>query len=1022
MSFCLRGVVLGMMVLALGRCGFGLDPSRSLNQYGRQVWGTDNGLPQNTVHAVVQGRDGYVWLGTDDGLVRFDGSAFKVYTTENAPELRSNSVQGLTVDREGRLWVVTAGGLAVYGENRFLALGLADGLPDAAVWFVHEDRRRRVWVATGGGLCVVRGVRCEVVAATKGLSVSGEGKFAEAVDGSVWVADGAEAVRLDGGSLGWVETLKTVGGAEILVESVGSDGALLVGTGEGLQMERRGVLAPVVMDGVVGRVAVNAMVRAADGSVWLGTSGGLVKGSGERFGVFRPAVALPSVAVQTLFADRAGAVWVGTASGVARVVGGRLEVFQAGDGLAGSSLLSLLEDREGNVWLGTESDGLTVLHEQKFTTYTTAEGLSGNVVRSVLEDVSGSVWVGTDGAGLNRRTAEGFAAMTVREGLSSNVILSLASDNGDLWVGTPTGLNRVRGRTVKVLTTADGLADDFIRSLLVDAKGDVWVGTRHGLTRISGNGMTTYTSMDGLGSDFIGVMVQARDGDLWIGTSGGLTRLHEGRFTNFKVRDGVAKNVVTAIYEDADGTLWLGSNGGGLSRMDVHKGNGVIVPVPATNLPEAISSVLEDGERRLWIGSRGGVFRVAESELERVIARGGGSVALAAYDTTDGMRVRECSSGGHPAAMRMRDGTLWFATLRGVSVVDPEHLDENGVAPLVAMETVLVNDVAHDALRTGELTLGPGRQRVEFQYAGMSFVAPQKVRYRYKLEGFDREWVDAGEHRSAFYSNLQPGRYVFHVEAANNDGVWSEQDAVLRLRVRPHFWQTWWFYGVLVLVVAGIAYLIYAWRVRRVEALYAGVMEERSRIAREIHDTLAQGIVSISLQLEVVTRLMGSSVEAARAQLDETRVLVRQSLADARSSIWDLRSEEAEELPVRVGRSLKMLTGTSSATGRLTVMGSYRAIARPVEDELLRITQEAVTNAVRHSGCSLVEVTLTYDLKGVRLVVRDDGRGFDTSAAGPAGHFGLRGMRERAAKIHARLEMRSEVGSGTEIFVELNLG
>ena len=710
--------------------------------------------------------------------------------------------------------------------------------------------------------------------------------------------------------------------------------------------------------------------------------------------------------------------------GVARIFSGRLEQFAVSDALSGVTLLATLEDREGNLWLGTESDGLTVLHEQKFTTYTTVDGMSGNVVRSVLQGAAGTVWVGTDGAGLNRQKAGGLSSLTTRNGLSSNVILALASGrNGDLWVGTPTGLNLVRGApggtlSVKVLTTADGLADDFIRSVLVDPAGIVWVGTRHGLTRLEHGRMSTFTALDGLGSDFIGAIVQAHDGKLWIGTSGGLTQEHQGEFTNFKVGDGSAKNAVTSIHEDAAGVLWLGSNGAGLSRMK----DSVIVPVPATNLPRDISGLLEDAAGRLWIGSRSGIYRVARSELDRIIAAGPGTVTLAAYDTSDGMRIRECSSGGHPAAVQMRDGTLWFATLRGVSVVDAERLHENKVPPLVAIETVLVNDLPRGGSR--ELVLEPGRQRVEFQYAGLSFVAPQKVRYRYRLEGFDRAWIEAGSHRAAFYTNLQPGPYVFHVAAMNNDGVWSETEASMTLRIRPFFWQTFWFYVLLVLLAAGLTYLVYAWRVRRVETLYRGVMEERSRIAREIHDTLAQGIVSISLQLEVVTRLLGTSTEAARTQLDATRLLVRESLADARSSIWDLRSQGpqgAEELPVRVGRALKMLTGQADLVGRLHVTGTYRAIGLVVEDELLRIAQEAVTNAVRHAACTQVTVTLTYEMKAFRLSVHDDGRGFDTRTSGPAGHFGLRGMSERAKKIKAQLEVRSKIGAGTEIEVELGL-
>ncbi|WP_263385244.1 sensor histidine kinase [Granulicella arctica] len=1015
MSFRVRWV-LAMVLVAWARSALGLDPRGVLSQYGRQVWETDNGLPQNTVRAIVQTPDGYIWLGTDDGLVRFNGYEFKVFTAETTPELRSHggssggsSIQGLTVDAAGGLWIVTGGKLAFYAHDRFRAVGIMNGLPDATVWFSHKDRGGRLWVSTAGGPCLMQGEHCAAIAAAQGMSVSLESRFAETSDGQVWLGDGAQAVELNA-SLGRIRAVKTVGGAEIVAEAVDASGRLIVGTAEGLQVLQRGLLAPVAISGAVGRTAVTTLLAASDGSTWVGTSAGLATGNGERFSV----VAGKNLgAVQTLFQDREGAIWAGMDRGVARVVGDRVEVFPKADALAGSSVLASFEDREGDLWVGTESDGLTMLHEQKFTTYTTAEGLSGNVVRSVLQDAAGTVWVGTDGGGLNRKTADGFVALTTRDGLSSNVILSLASaPNGDLWVGTPTGLNLVRGRTVKVWTTADGLADDFIRSLLVDKAGDVWVGTRHGLTRIAKEGMTTLTSLDGLGSDFIGVMVQSDDGDLWIGTSGGLTRMRAGKFRNFTIREGLPSNVVTAILPEGHGNLLLGTDGSGLSRWVGESGKAV--RLGEKTLPATVFGILREAAGAVWISSRSGIFRLIEATDSLAVEK------ATAYDTSDGMRVREGSSGGHPAAVRMRDGTLWFATLRGVSVVDPARLHENMVAPLVAVETVLVNDVQRTT-ESAELTLEPGSQRVEFQYAGMSFVAPQKVRYSYRLEGFDPAWVEAGTHRAAFYTNLKPGHYVFHVTATNSDGVRSPKEATIRVRVRPFFWQTWWFYGVLVLVAAGLAYLIYAWRVRRVEALYSGVMEERSRIARDIHDTLAQGIVSISLQLEVVTRLLGTAPEAARTQLDETRLLVRQSLADARSSIWDLRSEGAEELPVRLGRALKTLTGPTGIAGRLHVTGSYRALGTAVEDEVLRIAQEAVTNAVRHAACGAVEVTLTYEMKAFRLLVVDDGRGFDAGLEGPAGHFGLRGMRERAVKIGGKLSVASAVGQGTRIEVTLRI-
>lgn len=719
-----------------------------------------------------------------------------------------------------------------------------------------------------------------------------------------------------------------------------------------------------------------------DGRVWLGGAGLRVEGA---------VLPLPDGmgAVRVLLEDREGTVWAGCDGGLARVAQGAVEVLRR------SAVLALMEDREGSLWVGTEAEGLMELHEQPFVTYGVEEGLGGNVVRAVMEDAQGTVWVGTDGGGLSRRAGGRFVGVP---GLSSNVVLALAgAANGDVWVGTPTGLDRIRDGRVRVFTAADGLADDYVRSVLVDRAGSVWVGTRHGLTRIAASGvMTNYTTLDGLGSDFIGEMVEGTDGVLWVGTSGGLTRggltqFDGRRFTNFTVKNGLVGDVVTAMFPGEGGSVWLGHDGLGLSLLK----EGSDRRVGEGKLPETVFGILRDGNGAVWVSSRRGVYRWDGR-------------AATAYDMADGLRVREGSRGGHPAAMRARDGTLWFAMLRGVSVVDPARMRENRVPPLVAVERVLVND--REVAATEEVSVPPGQRRVAFEYAGLSFVAPGKVRYRYRLEGFDPDWVEAGARRTAFYTNLRPGRYVFRVIAANNDGVWSERAAEVRLRLRPFFWETVWFYLLLLLAAGGAAYLVYAARVRRVEARYAGAMEERGRIAREIHDGLAQGIIGISLQLEVVGRLMGTSVEAAGAQLEAAKGMVRESLAEARKAIWELR-EDVGELPVRMGTMMHRVAGPM---GTLEVTGTYRALEAEVEEELLRIAQEAVTNAVRHSRGTLVAARLVYEVGRLELTVRDDGRGFDPGAE--VGRFGVRGMRERAEKIGGRLEVESGDG-GTMVRV-----
>jgi signal transduction histidine kinase len=476
----------------------------------------------------------------------------------------------------------------------------------------------------------------------------------------------------------------------------------------------------------------------------------------------------------------------------------------------------------------------------------------------------------------------------------------------------------------------------------------------------------------------------------------------------------------------------LGTNGGGLNRLS-DEGKIRALPSSSQGLPGTIYGMLEDAAGRLWLSSKTGIFRVSISALNAYLSGAAHAIAVEAYGTADGMNIRECSGGGHPAAWKLADGSLWFATLDGVSFIDPAHAPENRVPPPVEIETVLVDDQVRSL--DGELTIKPGANRLEFRYAGLSFVAPQKVEYRYQLEGFDRGWIEAGTRRAAFYTNLPPGSYRFRVLAANNDGVWNTTGASFGLRLMPHYYQTWWFYSALALALLVLGYLIYRWRVLEVESEWAAVLRERGRIAREIHDTLAQGFVGVSVQLELVARLLAGSREAAPKstmepvveQLDQARALVRASLAEARTSIWDLRSgaagapDQPEDLPSRLRRSCTRIAGGSASKVYLQVKGTYRPVSPKIEEELLRIGQEAVANAVRHASATRIDVQLLYEAARVSLRVEDDGRGFTPGTDEPEGHYGIRGMQERAGEIDAALSLESTVGEGTRVSVEAPL-
>jgi ligand-binding sensor domain-containing protein/two-component sensor histidine kinase len=761
----------------------------------------------------------------------------------------------------------------------------------------------------------------------------------------------------------------------------------------------------------------------AEGTIWIGTGAGLIRDDGTRMITYAAQNGLPSGIVELLFCDREGSLWVGTGAGIARVSSGKIEAFTPKEGFSSNVVLSILEDREGNLWLGTESGGVDILRDRTFTTYTAQDGISDDHIRSVYQDRLGTVWLGTSGGGLDRKkTADGFATLTTSNGLSSNVVLAIAgAPNGDLWLGTPDGLDRVRDGKVTVFTSADGLADDFVRSLYFDAQDSLWIGTRRGLSQLKDGKFTTYSALDGLGGDLVGSILQSRDESLWISTLGGLTHLDHGQFKNYAEKNGLSNHTVTTLHEDADGTLWIGTNGGGLNRW--RQGAFKAITLKDTALPEKIYSILEDSNANLWMSSNQGIFRANRNDLNRYADGAASTVAVTAYGVADGLKVNEASSGGHPAAWRLQDGQLWFATLKGAATVDPAHLAINRVPPLMSMEQISVDDKLEIVRDT--VTIRPGGRRFAFEYAALSFAAPQKVHFKYRLEGFDHAWVDAGTLRTAYYTNLPPGRYTFHVVACNNDGVWSDTPATLAIHLEPYFYQTIWFYLLLILTAALLWYGWYRWRVQQVESRFHAVLAERNRIAREIHDTLAQGFVAVSVQLQIVSRLLGSSTDAARQHLGQAQELVRSGLEDARKAIWELRSQSAENQDLAaklVKMADRVTTGTRIKTD-VRVNGTYHPLPERVEGELLRIAQEAVTNAVRHADPNRVEIQLRFARKRMELSVEDNGRGFSGKIpATEDGHFGLTGMKERAQQIGGSLTVSSKEGQGTRVSVEIPTG
>ena len=914
-----------------------LEPATPLANLGRQGWITENGLPQNTVQALAQTRDGFLWLGTEVGLVRFDGNGFAIFDQHSRPALPGNDVQCLLAARDGSLWIGTSDGLARMKDGAVSVFNSQNGLPGNSIRALGETNESSIWFSSDNGDAEWRNGRIVTVDVAGGKRP--DSLFSASLPNGGWASATGTVLRIGRGNN---ETTRLVVSREI-----------------------------------------------------------------------------PGTRIQAMIADREGSLWIGTNGGLVRYSEGKLDKLPVTDPLANASVLSILADREGNLWIGTESTGLQILRDQRFRTLTTRDGLASDNTSAVVDDGAGTLWVGTAGKGLTALRA-GTQAKTwsVRDGLLSDVVLSLAAGpNGDLWVGTADGLSRIRHNAVASFTSADGLPDDFIRSLLVDSDGSLWIGTRHGLTHWTAPGdpgrMQTFTAANGLGSDLVGAMARDSAGNLWVATLGGLARLAKGALTNFTTTNGLSSNVITAILARANGTLLIGTQDHGWNLWDGHR----FTPVKENDLARTtIHAILDDGLDHLWFATGSGLGR-CDCGQPMGAMQGADCVHWIEFGTADGLRSRETATNSHPSAWRARDGKLWFATPRGLVEVDTQHFPVNTVTPPVAIERFAVDDADQSRQAHATPRVQAGHNHFQFDYAGLSFVAPQKVRYRYMLEGFDHDWTDAGLRRTAYYTNIPPGTYTFRVQAANNDGVWNLEGASLEFRLEPHFYQTVWFYVLLSLALLALVLAVLRLRLLRAEREFRAVLGERNRIAREIHDTLAQGYVGISVQLEVLSELLRlNKVDAAAKHLDKTRGYVREGLDDARQSIWALRSQDSDEttLPVRIRRIVEQ-AGGHGLEAQFSIYGAYRPLPPGMEREILRVAQEAIHNVRKHAAAAKLMVRLEYTPGDIALEVRDDGHGFETRSDFEPGHYGLTGMRERAGAIGGSLEVESTPGAGATI-------
>ncbi|WP_158941575.1 two-component regulator propeller domain-containing protein [Granulicella sp. S190] len=939
---------------------------------GHQSWSTENGLPQNSVHQIFQASDGYIWIATEGGIARFNGIDFKIFNLENTPAFTSDDTCCFAQDHSGALWIGTADGLIQYIGGRFRRYFAGDGLPSGRITNLAISDDGFLLVLTTNGISRFDGKQSSPLLFPSSAIPSA---MVRADDGIVRIASGSSIFQYQNSRVIPQSLLHASEETKIIGIGLMPDHSLWYQTKKSLLLLQNGQSSPLLRDSKLPNSHIQSVLAGSQGELWIGTDKGLF-------------------------------VLDGTKSP------------RAISALGGSSILSLMQDKEGNLWVGTETGGLNILRQQNFRTI---ERISDHAITAITQTTDGSIWVGTSSNGLDSWHAGIVHHFSTQTGLLSETILSLAAGaDGSVWVGTPDGLNHIHGTKVQNYTSADGLPDDLIRSILMDDDGSLWVGTRRGLAHWQNGRFVTLTRADGLGSDLVGALLLSHASNshtLWIGTLNGLSRIQNSEIATFTKISGLSGDTITSLAEGPNGMLWIGTKGEGLNVLS---GIG-FTSLHRKDLPQTIDSIIEDDLGNLWLSSDRGITKVSASLLIKCGSSSTCNPHPVTYGRADGMPTEESIAVGHPSAYRAKDGLLWFATRRGVAITDPKHSVKNAVPPPVVIERFTTDGVDLPITRA-EQNVTSGHINFVVEYAGLSYTAPAKVHYRYILEGFDKEWNEVGSRRIAYYTNLPPRRYRFRVQAANNDGVWNEIGAQISFYVQPPFYRRFWFLLLILVAVAALTFFLYRIRVRGLQSRFQAVLAERNRMAREIHDTLAQSFVGVSVQLEIAGQLLAQSkISAASQQIDRTRVYVREGLAEARRSIWNLRAVVTQEsLPTRF-TSLVEQWNKKGLNAHLNITGSYRPLVRSLEDEVFRIAQESLENVSRHASATQVLIDLRYDPKRLILVISDDGCGFNLveKAVSKNGHFGLQGMRERAAQIHAQLIVEGVSGTGTKVMLEV---
>ncbi len=986
-----------------------IENSMAAPDYRFDTWRTDDGLPQGTVTSIVQTRDGYLWLGTQNGLVRFDGIDFKTFNEDNTPAIRNNRIVQLFVDHEGTLWIGTEqGGLLRLQDGRFSSYEMpGKGTAFNYARTFSDDADGNLWIVTcEWQLLRFQKGKFEVVSANW-ISEGVPAALAHDRLGQIWAITERELLSFENGKLKTVWSEANLGNFNIELGASRNGGVW---------------------------VAANNRLRRYDAGNWVAD-----------FGAF----AWTNSPIYDLYEDSRNRVWVATmGSGLfCYSSDGTLLHLTTKDGLPSDFVRCVIEDTEGNMWVGMEGGGLSRMRLAAFQSLDMHQGLSSDQVTSVCESTNADFWIALDGEGLDYLSKNGkIKHFDSTQGLMNGHVWSVLEDHqGIVWAGTWDGL--FKRKDDRFINLSDGIKiARQVFATFEDRQGNIWLGQQGlgALTRLSAHEQTLVTIPGTTSSLDVRVMAQDSQDGFWVGTENeGLYRLQNGRWTHLDKTDGLASESIWSLYADNDGTMWIGTCGGGLSRWR----NGKVTTWTEKNglANDVICQILEDDKSDLWIGSYGGVFQISKRELDESVNTSN-SIQCISYDKSDGLPSMECVGGFQPSGCCSRDGRLWFPTVKGLAIVNPDKIDRNLLPPPVVIEDITADgasllpgsDVTNANRLDAGLKVPPGKQRLEFRYTALSLTASEKVRFKYKLNGLENQWQEAGSKRTAVYGRVPPGNYQFEVIACNNDGVWNRQGTGLAITVLPHFWETRWFMVLVVMIMLGsvggsVRYIVKQKLQRRIEHIerQRAIEAERGRIANDIHDDLGSGLTEIVILSQLVknSKISSETVQADAFKINNKARALTQSLDEI---VWamNLQNDTLDDFVSYACNFAQDYLQSAEIRCRLLVPPNlpHVPLTADIRHNLFMALKETLNNIVKHAKASEVRIQIEVEPQKFTITINDNGKGLrlnpksNSDANGGAGNTtegsskdGLINMRKRLENINGQLRLQSGANQGTQV-------